>query len=701
MDHKDERDGAVGNLRFQISVDTGGTFTDVVIGTSDGRMGVGKALTTYDRIFHGFFASLERAAASLGLDGTGVLGAADVIVYGTTHATNAVVTGRTAKTALLVTEGFADTLALREGGRRNAFDNKAAYPPPFVPRHLTFDLKERISSEGDVITPLDEGHARSVIADLTDQGVEAVAVMLLWSIANDSHERRVGQLIEELLPGTAYTLSVDANAAIREYRRASAASIDASLKPRMRSHLGDLLTDLRGAAFPGNLMVVTSEGAVLDVDDVVDRPVLMINSGPSMAPLVGASAAPDEEVVVVCDMGGTTFDVSLVESGRVRHTREAWLGEPFVGHLTGLSSVAVQSIGAGAGSIARIDEGGLLRVGPESAGSTPGPAAYGRGGDKPTVTDAFVLLGYLNGATFDVGFSLDRSAAEQAIAVHVAQPLGMDVVTAAQAILDVSVNHMATAVRQATLEHGVDPRGGLIVAGGGAGPMVAASLGDLLDASRVLIPATAGVLAAYGAHHAPIATNFLVPLYVDTDQFAEDAVDAALSDLESRAAEFAGRFETSGASAVTSYFMDARYPGQAWDLRVYFDDRPRTNSDGRATILDSFHREHDHRNGTHDPKSNVEILSWGVRVEIREADRQKATLPPSGRTGDPQPDQVVFNGMAGDTPRYPGGSLRSGQVINGPAIVDELTTTVVIPPGWRAELDDQRSFHLTRLEGNR
>ena len=694
-------DAAGDDIRFRISVDTGGTFTDVVVSATDGRMAAGKALTTYDRVFRGFKASVDRAAHVWGLGGSEVLRNADVIVYGTTHATNAVVTGQTAKTALLITKGFADTLTLREGGRRNVFDSRAPYPPPYIPRRLTFELDERISAEGDVLDPLDEGHARAVISSLAEHRVEAVAVMLLWAIADDRHERRVGELIEELLPGVPFTLSTQANPSIREYRRASAASIDASLKPLMAAHLGDLLKDLRESQFERDLLVVTSEGAVLDVADVLDRPVLTINSGPSMAPLVGARAAPDEEIVVVCDMGGTTFDVSLVESGRVRHTREAWLGEPFVGNLTGLSSVAVQSIGAGGGSIAWIDAGGMLRVGPQSARSTPGPAAYGRGGELPTVTDACVLLGYLNADTFEAGFRLDRKAAEHAIAKHIAVPLGLEPVKAAQAIMDVSVNHMATAIRQTTLEHGVDPRGAMIVAGGGAGAMVAAALGEALDASRVVIPATAGVLAAYGAHQAPIATEFLLPLFVDTSSFDEAAVAAALKELDTQAEAFLDRFAESGAPGRLTYFVDARYPAQAWDLRVNFEERPEATPAGRIAIEDGFHREHERRNGIQDPTSRVEVVTWGVRAEVANPLQHDASLSPSLSRGPARIDQVVFGSKIHATTRHVGGGLEPGQVISGPAIIDEAITTVVIPPGWRAELDKQHDIHLTRDEDAR
>lgn len=684
--------------RYRIAVDTGGTFTDVVVGSDTGEMAVGKALTTYDRVFSGFEASVRRAAESAGWSGDEVLRNADVIVYGTTHATNAVLTGKVARTALLVTEGFADTLLLREGGRRDVFDSKAAYPPPYIPRHLTFEIRERVSAEGEVLVPLDENQVRGVLRSLADDGIEAVAVSCLWSIINDVHERRIAELIQEILPGVPYTLSNEANPTIREYRRSSAASIDASLKPLMADHLGKLRSDLVEYGFSGDLLVVTSEGAVLDVADVLDRPVLLLNSGPSMAPLVGAGAAPDRETVVVCDMGGTTFDVSLVEKGVVRHTREAWLGEPFVGHLTGLSSVAVTSIGAGGGSIAWIDGGGLLRVGPQSARSTPGPAAYGRGGEEPTVTDACVALGYLDTEGFEGGFTLDRDAAVRAIDTRISGPLKMDTLQAAQAILDVSAHHMATAIRQAALEQGVDPRGALIVAGGGAGAMVAAAIGVLLEADTVLIPATAGVLAAYGAHRAPIATEFLSPLHNDTRSFDAASAASALADLKAKAEGFAKRFAEADDAAQVTYFVDARYPGQAWDLRVRLEGAPDAAADAASVVEQAFHAEHDRRNGTHDPNSRVEIITWGVRVEIPRPEQLRDAAAAAGTNEVHRADSIVFGGKGHNTPRYRGVTLEPGSTIPGPAVIDQPTTTIVVPPEWDAEIDGRSNIYLIRKE---
>ena len=681
---------------FRIAVDTGGTFTDVVISGESGHLAAGKSLTTPERVFDGFLAAVDRAAESLAIGADQVLRDAQVIVYGTTHATNAVITGATARTALLVTEGFADTLIFREGGRRNVFDTTAAYPLPYVPRRLTFEVPERLSAEGEVLVALDEARARAVLAGLADHAVEALAVMFLWSVVDPVHELRVGELIDELLPGLPYTLSHRANPVIREYRRAAAASIDASLKPLMRRHLRDLHADLLAAGYGGELMVVTSEGGVLDVESVAERPILAVNSGPSMAPLAGASFAPDAEAVVVCDMGGTTFDVSLVEHGTVRHTRDSWLGEPFVGELTGLSSVAVKSIGAGGGSIAWIDPGGLLRVGPQSAGSAPGPAAYGRGGSAATITDAAVVLGYLDATAFEGGFTLDAEAASDAVLHDVAGPLGLSVEAAANAVFEVAANQMATAIRQATLEEGVDPRGTVIVAGGGAGPMLAAWLADALGCSGALVPRTAGVLAAFGAHRADIATEFTTPELVPSAAFDGDLVERTISGLDREAEAFFDRFGALPAQRRSAYFVEARYPAQAWDLRVLLDARPDGRAGG-AALVQAFHDEHDRRNGIRDPGSPVEFLAWGIRASIA---GEAGTLAPAeahaGAPSERRVDSVLFGQRRLATPRYAGATLAPGVEIAGPLIVDEPTTTVVVPPGWRIVVDGQGSFQLDR-----
>ncbi|MBT6442115.1 MAG: hydantoinase/oxoprolinase family protein, partial [Alphaproteobacteria bacterium] len=378
---------------FRIAVDTGGTFTDAVIADEDGHQTIGKSLTTPDRIFEGMRGAITVAAEERGLGLDDVLGDAEMLIYGTTRATNAVVTGNIAKTAFVTTTGFRDVLVFREGGKFNPHDYATEYPEPYIPRRRSFEIDERIGAEGDIVRPLDEAQARRVIETLKERGFEAVAVSFIWSIANPAHELAIGRLLDELLPGVPYTLSHQLLPIVREYRRASATAIDASLKPLMQHHLQEMEEDLRAAGFAGETLASTSVGGCQHVAELVERPIHTLKSGPAMAPVAGKAYCAIEDLggdVIVCDTGGTTFDVGLVRDAGLVYTRDSWLGRQWLGHLVAMSTVDVRSVGAGGGSIAWIDPGGLLRVGPQSAGAMPGPACYGQGGDQPTVTDAAV-----------------------------------------------------------------------------------------------------------------------------------------------------------------------------------------------------------------------------------------------------------------------------------------------------------------------
>lgn len=684
--------------RYRVSVDTGGTFTDVVISDDAGRMTVGKALTTAERVFDGLRAAIEAAAAPWDLDAEAVLGATDVMVYGTTHATNAVVTGRTARTALITTAGFEDTLHFREGGRIGAFDSHAEYPGPYVPRRLTFGVEERVSAEGTVLTPLSEASLAEAVAAVGRARAEAVGVMLLWSIANPAHELRVGAALAESFPDLPVSLSHQVNPILREYRRASSACIDASLKPLMRRHFEGLSRDLAAAGFRGQCLVATSEGGVQDIASVAARPLLAVNSGPSMAPIAGASFAAEAAEVVVCDIGGTTFDVSVVEGGRLRHTRELWLGEPFTGELSGLASVKVRNVGAGGGSIARVDAGGLITVGPDSAGAFPGPAAYGRGGEAPTVTDAAVVLGYLDPEALAGVLTLAPSRAEAAVLAGVGAPLGLGAAEAASAILKVAVTRSAGAARRAILEEGVDPRGVTLVACGGAGPLLGCLMAEELEAREVVAPANAGVLAAYGAHNADVLTEFTRAARVSSRDADLSALAAALAGLEADSRTFAARFEGTATGASVEWFAEARYPAQAWELRLPLGPSFAAAASEIARAAAGFHEEHRRRNGACDPASEVEFLAWGARVAVAREPRR-----PRARTGEgagaPRPGRAVFGGRAVETPRHRGAALAAGWTAQGPVIVDETTTTLVVPPGWTVRLRPDGAYVMTRAAG--
>jgi N-methylhydantoinase A len=686
-------------MTFRIAVDTGGTFSDVVLLDESGELSLSKAPTTPERVFDGISEALALSAAERGLSLGELLGQTGVFVYGTTAATNAIITGRTARTAFLTTEGFPDTLVLREGGKLHPFDFRVPYPRPYVPRRLTFEVREWITSEGDVLIPLDRDRLRATLAEVREAGVEAVAVSLLWSIVNPEHEEAVALLLEEELPGVPYTLSHRLNPIIREYRRSSSAAIDASLKPLMQRHLRQMRDDLDAAGFAGELLVVTSFGGVLTLEDVAGRPVHSVNSGPAMAPVAGKVYAREWQNAIVCDMGGTSFDVSLIRDGYIKYTRETWLGGTFTGHMTGLSSVEVKSIGAGGGSIAWIDSGGLLRVGPDSAGAKPGPACYGRGGEEPTVTDAAVALGYIDPDYFLGGrIQLDTERAREAIRSRISDRLGLGVEQAAFAILAVANEHMVGAIRDITVNEGLDPRDSVIVAGGGAAGLAVARIAEELGCSRILVPRTAAALSACGGQFSDVVTEFSVSRRADTNRFDEAAVNDGLEQLERELDEFFDRLDTPGDARHKEFFVEARYPYQVWELEVPLRTARFGGEADVATMVDDFHGVHERVFAVKEPGQHVECVYWKGRGTARLPKPALRTLDANGGAPRPERSRAAWLGLdeATDTPVHLGESLAPGQRLVGPAIVEEPTTTVVVQPGWSLAVGETGDYLLER-----
>ncbi|MEQ8346813.1 MAG: hydantoinase B/oxoprolinase family protein [Sneathiellaceae bacterium] len=692
-------------MAFRISVDTGGTFTDVVVADAAGALRIGKALTTPDRIFDGMGAALDNVAAEMGLDRGRLLADADLFVYGTTRATNAIVERKTAKTALLVTDGFPDVLVLKEGGRFHAHRWDVPYPKPYIPRRYTFEVPERISSEGEVDTPLDEAAVRRILEGLKARNFEAIAVCFLWSVMNPVHEARVGELIEEVMPGTAFTLSHRLNPVIREYRRASATAIDASLGPLMRRHLAQMEEDLRAAGYGGELLISTSFGGVMHVEDVAARPIFLTKSGPAMAPVAGLTYAEAEGMgssIIVCDAGGTTFDVSLVQGGEVKFSRETWLGPRYQGECLGMSSVDVRSIGAGGGSIAWIDSGGLLRVGPHSAGAMPGPACYGQGGTEATVTDAAAVLGYLDPDYFLGGrMTLDLAAARTAVG-RLAEELGQGLEQAAAGILSVANEHMVKAIEEITVNQGIDPKESVIVAGGGSCGFNVMPIARELGCARVILPRTASALSACGAQYSDIVFEHTGTFVARTDAFDFDGANAVLAALDG---EIAGFAESVKARGVTdhrlTYTVEARYLYQVWELEVTLPKGRFDGPDDVKALEAAFHEAHERVFSVKEPGATVECLNWKLRFSARmdtarpaQADAAAASTPA------PQKHRQGFFAATGavDMPVYLGRELQPGAQIAGPAVIEEPTTTVVVYPGMRAEVSAHGSYVLHPLE---
>ena len=703
-------------MPYRITVDTGGTFSDVVIADSSGILAVEKALTTPENIFGGIRTALEIAAHRLGKALTELFNNTEILIYATTHATNATVQNKVAKTAFLTTEGFPDVLVLREGGRPNAHQFDLDYPEPYVPRRRTFEIRERVSSEGERTTPLDVVQACEVAEALAKQDIEAVAVCFLWSIVNPVNEVAMATILDTNLPGVPYTLSHLLLPTVREYRRASATAIDASLKPLMQTHLREMEEHLREAGYRGEILVSTSMGGCMHVEELAAKPIHSIKSGPAMAPVAGRDYAKLESLgddVIVCDAGGTTFDVGLVRNGSLMFTRETWIGEPRIGHIIGMSSVDVRSIGAGGGSIAWIDSGGLLRVGPHSAGARPGPACYGLGGTGPTVTDAALVLGYLNAEYFLGGrMQLDIHAAHGALG-PIAEQLGYSLEHTAFAILTVANEHMIGAIREITINEGLDPRDSVLLAGGGAAGMNILPIARELECRCIMLPKSAGALTACGMQSADIVYEYSASGIVHCDNFDLEKANVALQNIDAELNRFKASIQERGLDQFeVDYFVEARYLGQVWELDVPLaGNRFRTSSDVDA-LAEAFHQVHERVHAVRDEASPIECVNWKARLTAQFARpiQHERVEPAMAYQPEHQGSRRAFfgqvagidNGTAESTRQsehldakvFLGWSLMCGATLEGPAIIEEPTTTIVIYPGMSARVSDAGNYLL-------
>ena len=676
-------------LRF--AVDTGGTFTDLMVATEDGVLSMHKASTTPSDPVAGVIESLRMAAEAAGEGLKSYLGRGELLMHGTTHAINAIVTGSTARTAFLTTAGHPDTLVIREGGRMEPFNFTVPYTEPYVPRALTFEVPERITVDGSVKTALDEAAVIAILDQIKAAKVEAIGVCFLWSVVNPAHELTVGALIERYLPGIPYTLSHRINPSIREYRRASSTCIDASLKPVMGAYMRGLEQRLRDAGFNGRVLVVTSQGGVMDAAHAAEAPVHLINSGPSMAPVAAKAYAEAgaEETLIVGDTGGTTFDVSLVRRGRIPRSRETWLGQPFRSHMTGMPSVDVKSIGAGGGSIAWVDAGGLLHVGPKSAGAMPGPVCYGRGGARPTVTDAAVALGYIDAEFFLGGkMTLDKAGALAAIERDVAGPLACDMETAAEAIMTLATEHMVQAIMDITVNQGIDPAQSIFVAGGGAAGLNCVAIARRLGCKRVLVTEAGAALAASGALISDLSAHYQAMFHARSEHFDASGVNQVLARLKADCMAFAQTAGAGSTSVSIDWSTEARYIEQAWDIEVPL----RVESFARAGDVDAlivdFHQMHQDKFAVSDPHAAIETVSWNAEVRCRIGSSEPGRLAADDRPAKLPPRPVRFIGSGWvdcDVHRFE--ALAEGIVITGPAIVESDFTSIVIDPGSRARRD--------------
>lgn len=675
-------------MSVQIAVDVGGTFTDLVLKEANGQVRTYKAPTTPGRIVDGILNGVELIAEDFGLSSNELMASCSRFACGTTAATNAILEHTYAPTGLICTEGFRDTLTIREGGKADTYTIAIDYPEPYIPRHLTHGVRERINSEGGVEQPLDEAHVVSVIEQLKAQNIESIAVSLLWSIANPSHEIRIGELIEKHWPGMPFSLSHRTSPTLREYRRTSATAIDASLKPLVSRTVNELEVRLRDAGLSGVLTLMTSSGGQTAVDEVIARPINLCLSGPSAAPESARTTIRAEEQAtcnaIVIDMGGTSFDISIIDDWQIPMHREGLID----GHVFGVASVEVKTIGAGGGSIARVDAGGFIHVGPESAKSVPGPACYSRGGIRPTVTDANLARGFLDAANFAGGtMTLATDKALAAIGRHVAEPLDLTVEEAASLIGLTVEQNMVAAIEEITIRRGIDPREYVMVAGGAAAGLHAVPIARELGIKRVFVPPVAGVLSAFGILVSDMKTTFSRSVPLSTEAFDFDKANEALSLLVGEAEAYLDRMKVPAEKRDIQFSTEARYRGQVWQISLPFDMR---HIDGQADLdrlVEAFHQLHEklYFVRSSDP---VEFTEW-TAVAIGKLPASQTKHPVNGGAGDvfeKQPRTVYMRELGGksDIRVVDGARLAPGSVVEGPAMIDQPLTTIVLYPSTTA-----------------
>ncbi|WP_257628513.1 hydantoinase/oxoprolinase family protein [Haloplanus salinarum] len=664
----------------RVGVDVGGTFTDVVVADADGLATL-KVPSTPDAPDRGVLDGVDAAGEAADLDPTAV----DFFAHGTTVATNALLEREWAETALVTTEGFRDAVEIGRQTRPDLYDLGAEKPSPVVDRDRRFEVPERLDHRGEVVEPLDTDAAREVARAVADADVESVAVAFLFAFEDDAHERRMATLLREAGVDAELSLSSDVLPEIREYERTLATTINAALKPVMNRYLGRLEDGIASAGVPAAMQVMQSNGGVASAAAARERPVNTLLSGPAAGVRGAAHVAgvAGFEDVLTMDMGGTSCDVSLVRDGDPVVSTEGTVGE----YPVNVPMVDVHTIGAGGGSVAWVDEGGSLRVGPRSAGADPGPICYGRGGTEPTVTDAHLLLGRIDpGAFFEE--SADEATVREAVRERVADPLDLSVTAAAQGILDVANANMERALRVVSVERGHDPRDFSLVAYGGAGPLHAAELAAELDVPRVVVPRSAGVLSALGL--------------LISDVVYEDGVSAVRPWSEVDPADLTERFESLIAErrdhlADEGYpperrrferAVDLRYRGQSFDLRVPLPDGP-LDDDALAAVADRFHERHERRYGHASPGEPVELVT--LRLRSRGVVDPPALAMADEVAGTPAPRTTrtaSFDGERHDTPVYDRGALGPGAELDGPAVIEGTESTVVVPPGAAASVDD-------------
>ncbi|MBT8078435.1 MAG: hydantoinase/oxoprolinase family protein [Gammaproteobacteria bacterium] len=671
-----------------VGIDVGGTFTDVFVRDTD-RDGwiVHKVPSTPPAFGDGFMRGLTEAVATAGAAPESV----HRVVHGTTVATNCILTQSGARLGFLLTEGCRDILYIGIGWRPKMYDlDMDPVEPLFLaPRRRSLEVIERLDYEGNVLTPLDEDNLRQVAKTLVEEhGVEVFVVCLLHSYANPQHERRCREILNEMYPDVPVTLSSDVLPRRREYRRLVVSGFDGYVKPVVTNYLNELVDKLAAASVRAPLHVMQSHGGVGGVENVIERPVGTVLSGLAAGVIgaanVGASAGfPD---CISLDMGGTSTDVALIRAGQPLITNEG----SFEDYPLNVPMIDVRTIGAGGSSIAHVDEGGALKVGPESAGANPGPACYGRGGKQPTVTDASLVLGYLNPETFAGGLDIDVELSRKAIENEIAEPLGMSLLEAALGMHAIVNSNMAQTLRLVSIKRGHDPRDFVLIPFGGAGPLQGGRLAENASIHRILVPPTPGVLSAMGLMLAPIQHEALASFEIPATEVTLEKLQQMFAPLDEQNSRKMTNDGVDSSASTTEYFAEIRYVGQSHQLEVSMGSS--LNADSAQNALDLFNSAHLATYNHNDPGAACEFVM--LRSVHSKEPEEKSLLEPKSDDGTAEPPftkrQICLSADTGyeDVPIYQRADLPVGFELAGPAIVEQADTTTLIYRDHAARVDE-------------
>ncbi|MFQ5463263.1 MAG: hydantoinase/oxoprolinase family protein [Phycisphaerae bacterium] len=684
-------------MSLKIGIDVGGTFTDFLVARQDAEPQIHKVLSTPSDPSIALVNGLSDVAAKMALSETAFAGAIDTIVHGTTVTTNAVLTGTGARTGLLTTRGLRDALEMRRGVREEQYNNRYTNVRPLVPRYLRTPVRERLNYRGDVLEPVNLDDVHAAIALYKAEHVDAVAICFMNAFANAEHERRAAELVRSQLPDAYLTVSSELLPSIRFYDRVSSTVLNSYVGPKLDRYLDRLVARLKEFGFAGVLLVMQSNGGVMAPAVARQCPARTLLSGPAAGPEAGLGYVRSHgyDSCITVDMGGTSFDAALVQDGMAGVVTEGAVNR----HRIALPMLDIATIGAGGGSIATIDEGGLLRMGPHSAGADPGPVCYGKGGTRPTCTDADLVLGYLDPTFFAGGkIQLDAAAAGRAIETHIAGPLGLSVEAAAAGMVRVINTNMAEGVRAISVKRGFDPRDVPLVAAGGAGPLHAAMICRELEIPVFIVPRASSILCAAGMLHSDLRYDFVSSFVSMLDAVDFKELQARTNEMMDEGARLLASGNIPDERRQYAVSLDCRYVKQYHEVSfgVVLDALRRADL---ATISEAFHTKHKalygyslEAEGIPVELINVRVRATGKTEKPTYVEECYAGPTSTGAVKGERRILVPEHGTSDMVSVYDGHKTRYGNCIAGPAIVEQVNTTLLVTASYDCICDHRGSF---------